>query len=99
MNTTHKINLLSKTYSADEIGNRIEVVTKKPVFANISSISSKEFFDAGQNGLKPDHKFIMREFEYNGEDSLEFNEVVYSIYRTFSREDGFVELYTEKKVG
>ena len=51
------------------------------------------------NGLKPDQKFIVRAFEYFDEDEIEFGEKRYSIYRSYRRDDGFVELYTEKKVG
>lgn len=99
MNTTHKIKLISKQYAADSIGNMVETFTTREVFANLKSISSKEFFDAGTDGLKPDKKFVMRGFEYRNEDEIVFGDVKYSIYRTYARDDGFIELYTEKKVG
>lgn len=99
MNNAYQIKLLSKTYVTDDIGNRLENTIERVVFANVVSISAKEFFDGGQNGLKPDKKFIIRQFEYNAEDSLILNDEIYSVYRSYSRDDGFVELYTEKKVG
>lgn len=99
MNNTYLIGLVAKTYVADSIGNMVETETISNVYANISSISAKEFFDGGQNGLKPDLKFIVREFEYSSQDTIRHNGCEYSVYRTYSREDGFVELYTEKKVG
>lgn len=43
MNTTHKIKLISKQYAADSIGNMVETFTTREVFANLKSISSKEF--------------------------------------------------------
>lgn len=99
MNNTYKIGLVAKTYASDSIGNMIESRTISDVFATVSSISAKEFFESGADGLKPDLKFVMREFEYGGQDEIIHNNVEYSIYRTYSREDGFIELYTEKKVG
>lgn len=99
MNNSYKIGLVGKTYISDAIGNMTEQETITNVFANLKSISAKEFFDGGQNGLKPDKKFIVREFEYNEQNEIDFDGVRYSVYRTYSKEDGFVELYTEKKVG
>lgn len=49
--------------------------------------------------MKPDKKFVMRGFEYRNEDEIVFGDNKYSIYRTYARDDGFIELYTEKKVG
>lgn len=99
MNNTYKIGLVGKSYVADSIGNMIEQETISYVFADLKSISAKEFFDGGESGLKPDQKFIVRAFEYFDEDEIEFGEKRYSIYRSYRRDDGFVELYTEKKVG
>lgn len=99
MNNTYQIGLVARNYVADAIGNMVESKTVSNVYANVSSISAKEFFDGGTNGLKPDLKFVIREFEYSDQDTIEYNCSEYSIYRTYAREDGFVELYTEKKVG
>lgn len=99
MNNTYKIGLVTKTYSPDAIGNRIESETISYVFADVSNVSAKEFFESGQNGLKADSKFTMRDFEYSEQNEIVFNETRYSVYRFYKRNDGFVELFTEKKVG
>lgn len=94
-----EIKLIKKTYSANAIGDQIATETKRTVFAELSSVSEREFFDAGQNGLKPDRKFTVKTCEYEHEDALEYNSQQYSIYRTYERGDGRVELYTERRVG
>lgn len=96
-NTT--VNLINKTYTSDEIGQQIPTETIKTVFADIQSISQKEFFQAGQSGLKPQYKILIWGFEYSGETAVELDSKRYSVYRTFLRNDEKIELYLTEKVG
>lgn len=99
MNIAEKISLITKTYSIDSIGQRVETQSTKDVFAMIEFVSQSEFYQAGQSGLKPDFKMTVRLMEYGGEESLKYKNVEYSIYRTYRRTDGRIELYVVKKVG
>lgn len=93
------IELVSKTYSVDSIGNRVPTDTLKSLFASIRSVYRTEFANAGQNGIKAAYIFTIWDYEYNGQDELVYNSEYYSIYRNYIRKDGRIELYTEKKVG
>lgn len=77
----------------------IPTVIQKPIFALVKSASQSEFFNAGQNGLKPDKVFDVLTTEYAGETELTYNGEVYSIYRIYERDDTRTELYTEKRAG
>lgn len=99
MNNSYKIGLVSKQFNPDPIGNMIETETIEYVFAEVSNVSAKEFFESGQNGLKADLKFTIRGFEYSEQNEIIHNGTKYSVYRFYRRNDGFVELFTEKKVG
>lgn len=92
-----KINLLSKTYTQDNIGNFKETTTSKTVFCDVKSISGQEFYNAGQNGIKPSLVFVIWEHEYGGEEEVEYLSTTYAVYRTFVRDDGRIELYTERR--
>lgn len=98
MNNTHKIGLVSKSYEPNEIGAMIETDTIEYVWAENRSISGKEFSE-GAEGLKRDCKFVVRSFEYKEQSEIVFDGIRYSIYRPYRRDDGFTELYVEKKVG
>lgn len=99
MNRVKKIYLLTSTYTSDDIGQQIPVDTKKAVFAYVRSASQSEFFNAGEAGFKPDKVFDVLLTEYEGQSGVEFGSDVYTIYRTYDRDDGRVELYAEKRVG
>ena len=59
MNNTYKIGLVGKSYVADSIGNMIEQETISYVFADLKSISAKEFFDE----IHEDYSAIFERFE------------------------------------
>lgn len=50
------VNLLSEKIEPDELGNQISVLTKKPIFATISSVTQSEYFKAATIALKPQYK-------------------------------------------
>lgn len=99
MNIAEKIYLQTIAYSVDSIGQRKPTISETAVFALVESVGMNEFFQAGEMGLKPDLKFVVRLMEYSGEANLRYGTEIYSIYRTYRRKDGRVELYTQKRVG
>lgn len=99
MNIAEKIYLQTIAYTVDSIGQRVETVSETEVFALVESISQTEFFDAGEKGLKPEFKFCVWLTEYEGQENLRYGSDVYSVYRTYRRNDGRIELYTQKRVG
>lgn len=94
-----KLKLVSKTYSQDEIGNTTSVDVEKEIWANVRSVYSSEFANAGELGIKAALIFSLWENDYSGEELISYNSNNYSVYRTYVRSDGRIELYTEKKVG
>ena len=79
------IYLLSVTVTEDEIGNQVETVTERMVFANELAVTSEEFYNAAATGLRPAKRFEVYSFEYQGEDRLKHDGVVYRIIRTEKR--------------
>lgn len=99
MNQVVKISLISKTYSINEIGvSRVEE-TKTDVFATYYSVSQVEFYRAGQDGLRPQAVYAVKLIEYDGQDEIEVNSERLSVYRTYIRVDGRIELYVSKRKG
>lgn len=91
--------LLSVEHSVDSIGQYVETVTERPVFGNVQSVTASEFFAGGQNGFKPEYRITMFGPDYEGEENLKLNGVIYSIYRTYRAKTDEIELYVEKRAG
>lgn len=79
------IYLISVTVTEDEIGNQIETPTERMVYANEISVSSQEFYNAAVTGLRPTKRFEIYSFEYQGEERLKHDGVMYRIIRTEKR--------------
>lgn len=92
-----EIVLVSKTYESDNIGNQIAQRNVRKVFAQIGSITQKEFSVAGQMGLKTELKAVVWKFEYAGEEAVILNDTEYAIYRTYIIGDK-IELYLTKEL-
>ena len=99
MNQAAKIALLKTTYTQDAVGEWIETTSEVNVFAYVSSVSMTEFYQAGLQGMKPEYRFLIWQTEYEGEETLKYDEKIYTIYRTYIRDDGRLELYVTLKKG
>lgn len=91
--------LISVTTTLDDLMQEIEVETNRQVFCDKLSIGQKEFALSAQSGLKAEMIIVIDKDEYNDEEKLIYKNQKYSIYRTFVRNDGDIELYCERRVG
>lgn len=99
MNLAHKITLLTSKYTQDAIGQWIKTVEETDVFGIVSSVTMSEFYQAGLQGFKPDFRVTIWMTEYHDEEELVYNDKVFSIYRTYIRDDGRIELYVTERKG
>ena len=99
MNHAYKITLLTSKYTQDAIGQWIKTVEETDVFGLVSSVTMSEFYQAGMQGFKPDFRITIWMTEYHDEEELVYNDKVYSIYRTYIRDDGRIELYVTERKG
>lgn len=84
----------------DEIGQDCEIEKITEVFCNVSSVSGKEWHDAGQNNIQAQYKITVFAPEYNGEKIVILDGIKYSVYRTYlDTKREVMELYLEEKVG
>jgi SPP1 family predicted phage head-tail adaptor len=99
MNLAEKIALISTEYTQDDLGEWTETQTKTEVFALVNSVTMSEFYNAGLQGFKPDFRFMVWMNEYADQELVEYKGKVYSVYRTYRRNDGRIELYVNEKKG
>jgi SPP1 family predicted phage head-tail adaptor len=91
--------LVSESWTQDNTGVQRRSTEKRKVFVKVSSVTSQEWFEGGRNGLNPQYRFTMFQFDYLGEKIIEYNGVSYTIYRTFNKSVDEIELYVELKKG
>ena len=102
MNRASTIDLLKKTYTTDDMGQKLYTTESKTVYATITSISRAEwvsYSQTGRQGLVPAYVATVFFGDYEGENECIYDGQTYGIYRTYERDDEQVELYLEKKAG
>ena len=86
------INLIGITTTENDMGDIIDVETKRQVFADKKSVRQNEFYQAAATGLRPEIMFVVRTIDYEQEPKLESNSKPYNIIRTYDKDDEFTEL-------
>ena len=99
MDRSDVISLIEIMTTQDELGVWRKTQNSRQVFCQVESISQREFYEAGRNGLNPALKFIVFFGDYDNETVLTYKGQSYSIYRTYQRKDDLLELYAERKGG
>ncbi len=86
------INLVQVTHDENGIGDQVEIITKRQIFAQKKSVRQSEFYQAASTGLKPELTFVIWSDEYSGESKLEYEDKTYTIIRTFDKNSRTTEL-------
>lgn len=100
MDRSNIITLISYPKVQDDNGVwRDSAPIERTVYCQVDSVTRAEFFSGGENGLKPEYRFTMFFGDYNGERTVMYNGIAYSVYRTFHSRTDELELYVEKRAG
>lgn len=86
------VELVSVSYTTNDIGDAIQQETKRQVYANKKSIRQSEFYQAQATGLRPELMFEVRTEEYQGEPSLEHEGKQYNIIRVYDKNGEISEI-------
>lgn len=88
----------------DKYGNEFIPEEKTQVFCRVDSVSRSEFYQAGQNGLKPEIVFTLSSFwDYAGQKLVRHadhtgTEREYTVIRTYRTPDGGIEITCEERI-
>lgn len=99
MDRSEVITLLSSSRAQNEYGVWTESPTARDVFCQVDSVTAREFFEGGRNGLNPEFRMTMFFGDYQGERDLVYKGKAYSVYRTYQGRNDTIELYVERKGG
>lgn len=93
------VTLIKETHALDSIGRQIPSEVKTTVFCKTRSIRSSEFYEAGQDGYKPEIEIIVHPYEYDNQELVEFEGIKYQVIRTYKASLEEIELTCEVKIG
>lgn len=93
------LKLLKTTYTTNKYGVPEATNESVEVFCEKQSVTRSEFFNAGRNGLTPEFVFTIFKGDYQGETTLKYDGLTYSIYRTYETDSDYIELYVARKGG
>lgn len=91
---------LKNNYTKDALGQRIPAEKiRREFFCRESSITRNEFDVAGKQGIRASIVLITASINYEGEEEVEYDGSIYTIYRTYKTPDtDDIELYLEKRI-
>lgn len=109
MDRSNVIYLIGQTITRGTLGQAISTETVKPVYCDIDSINSSEWFQGNQQGMNPAYRVRMFKWDYSGETIVNIGGTLvngslsggdrFSVYRTYEARDDELELYLERQVG
>ena len=82
-----KINLVTITVTENSMGDMVESVTKKEVFANKKSVRQSEFYQSAATGMRPELMFEVWTDEYSGQPRIEFGSIAYTVIRAYEKNE------------
>jgi SPP1 family predicted phage head-tail adaptor len=89
--------LLGVTSAPDGYGGFTDTEVSRTVFCDRKSIKATEFYQAHATGLKPEITLVIRAVDYADETKVRFNEKVYDVLRTYSKNGELIELTCAKR--
>lgn len=91
-----KITLRQVAYDIID-GYETETNADTTIWAGRRSVKRSEFYQATQAGYRADVVFTIYSFEYNGEEQVVCNDVVYDVVRTYQTSLDFIELTCQRR--
>lgn len=99
MDRSNVLTLIDITYTPDALGQLVPTESSRDVYCDVTSVSAREWFEGGRNGIAPMYRVNMFAYDYEDEEIVEFEGTRYGVYRTYRGSDDTIELYLERKAG
>ncbi len=99
MDRSDIIYLVEYNEEKDSLGIWHKNTIKTKVFCQVVSVNQTEWYEGSRKGLNPQYRFTVFRYDYNGQERVEYNGEIYTIYRTYVDRNETIDLYTELKKG
>lgn len=91
--------LIAEEVVTDDIGNEVKTSSERECWCAELPVTATEFYKAGLLDIRPNATLKTLSENYSGQKKARFNDVTYSVYRTYEDNSGYVYLYLTEKVG
>ena len=92
------IDLVSFNTIIDDNGFEVNTEIKKEVFADKKSIRSSEFYEAQKLGYKLSVMFVIKPYEYDGQEYIYYENQKYKVERTYEKDTENLEIICSKVI-
>ena len=93
------VTLLSTTITSNEIGVQVETPIQVEIpIIKVEDIYANEFYEANEQGFKPELRIRISTYNYNGEQELIYGGTNYTVIRTQVPKADETVLICERKV-
>lgn len=93
------ITLLSTSISSNDIGVQVETLVENEIpIIKLEDIFADEFYEANEQGFKPELRVRISTYNYNGEQELIYGGEHYSVIRTQHPKADETILICERKI-
>lgn len=87
------ITLLAIIETTNSVGDRVETITRKDVFAGVKSVGMRETYEALGVGLKPELVFTLADYyDYDDQEFVEYDSKRYKVLRTYRKASNELEI-------
>lgn len=99
MTYDHELTLISLTYTADKNGVERPAESRTTILCNKKSAGGSEREVAGIRDINPAYVFTVKQYEYDGQQQVEFVGAKYDVYDTYEIGTEEIELKTRATIG
>lgn len=92
------IEIVSLDIIVDDNGFETSTEVKTEVFADKKSVRSSEFYEAQKLGYKLSVMFVIKPYEYNGQEYIYYENEKYKVERTYEKDTEKLELICSKVI-
>lgn len=97
MRRKYPIQLIPRNYSSTDTTESVSDGTPRQVLADRKAIRQSEFYQAVANGFQPEITFVVWSADYQDEDRLTYDGVMYEVIRQYPHPDDIhVELVCQR---
>lgn len=93
---SEEITLIGESITIDNLGNQDVTVEEQTVLCSVKDVGANAFYQAASAGMKPSFIVTVHTFEYQGEQKVRFDNVLYNVIRTYRIDHEETELTCEK---
>lgn len=92
----HELTLVKRGFNFDGLQDVPVILKETTVLCKIKSLTRYEFYQMREAGMRPEIAFVIKSYEYDGEDTVRYNNKTYRVVRQYQESFEELELICER---